>query len=372
MRFIRYLAVMAVLAIAVVVAGCGSSDKSSGASTSSSSGGSKELSAKVDKDVTAAMADQTNKPPSSGPKAEAGKKIVVIPCSMAAEGCARPARAAMAAIKDIGWQGTLIDPAGDPTKMADALRQAISLKADGVILQAIDAQTVAGPLKQAKDAGLKAVAFASVNQGGLYDQLIPSEQEFEDQGYLMGEALYKESGGKPEIVMMTGDEFGVVRKRVDGTQRFIDECGGDCKLLTKKNFLVTTLTTTLPNQTVDIVRQNPTMNVLWGGYDAGVNFMIQGLKQAGLTQKGFAVGFDANVANLDIIRQGGFQKYTVGSPMQWIGYAQIDSLNRQFAGQKVVDEGVKSKLLSKDNAPASGAWEGDADVRPVYKQIWGK
>lgn len=382
MRITKYLGLFALLALTVLVAACGSSNNSStsasgGTGTSAASSGGGDLAAfkaKAEKDVAAAEADQTNAPPTSGPKAVKGKSVVVIPCAMGAEGCARPARGAIAALKDIGWKSTLIDPAGDPTKMAAALRQAISLKADAVILTAIDAQSVAGPLKQARDAGLKAVAFASVNSGGLYDQVIPPEKEFTRQGYVMGQATYLMANGEPKTVMMTGDEFGVVRKRVQGTEQFVKDCkaaGGKCDTIAKKNFLVTDLTTTLPNQTVDIVRQNPSMNVLWAGYDAGLNFMIQGLKQAGLAKDGGAVGFDANVANLDIIRQGGYQKYTVGSAMQWVGYGLVDSLNRLFSGGQPVDEGVVSKLLSKDNAPASGPWDGDSDVRPAYRKIWG-
>ena len=110
---------------------------------------------------------------------------------------------------------------------------------------------------------------------------------------------------------------------------------------------------------------------MWAPYDAAAGFIVQGLEQAGLTSTGGLVGFDANSANLDIIRNGGFQKYTIGLAMEWVAYAAVDNLNRIFEGEDVVDPGISSKLISAENAPASGAWNGDEDVRPGYLELWG-
>jgi ribose transport system substrate-binding protein len=331
------------------------------------------MGAKVNADVAAASKKQTNKPPSSGPKAVNGKTILVLPCSMGAEGCARPARAAMEAAKAIGWKATLIDPQGNPATMQSAIQKAISSGTDGIALEAIDASTILGALQQAKAKGIVLTCFACVNAQGVYDNVIPSEASFSKDGYTMAEAAYKLTGGRPNFIMMDDDEFGVVKLRRLGTEKFIKDCGSACKLVAKQNFLVTELTTRAPTLAVSAARSNSSYNVFWAGYDAALNFMVQGLRQANLTdKKKFAVGFDANVANLDDIRNKGFQKASVGSPMQWIGYAEIDTMNRVFAKQKPVDEGVHSKLLFASNLPKSGPWDGDLDVRPSYRKIWGK
>lgn len=332
------------------------------------------LAATADKIFAEATAPQLTPPPSTGPAAVHGKTIVNIPCAMGAEGCARPARAVQEAAALIGWKSILIDPAGDPSKMADAVQQAISMKADAIVLSAIDVSTIQGALAQAKQAGIKIVAFASLDKSHILDAAIPSEQSFIDDGYTMGAVAYKLGDDKLQMIEMRGDEFGVVRNRAVGTNKFIKDCqdaGGPCKVLSSQNFLVTDLTSRVPQQAASEVERNPEFNVLWVGYDAGLNFMIQGLQQADLLDHGFAVGFDANVANLSIIRAGGFEHASMGLPLERIGYALVDDLNRMFAGQAIVDPGIHSKILIKSNLPASGPWEGDVAFRDDYKKLWG-
>lgn len=368
----------AALVTGALAAGCGSSSSTSGTSGgddgTAKSGAVAQLEREAKAGVEALRRTQQLTVPTSGPKAASGKRVFVIPCSMAAEGCARPARAAMDAAKAIGWGATLIDPAGDPTKIADAINQAVAAKADGIMLQAIDAAAAGAALRKAKAAGVKVVAWGAINQDNLIDQVVPEEKAFTDSGYAMAQAAYREAGGHLHLIMMRDDEFRVTTKRAEGTMKFVDDCkaaGGDCSIVTTQNFLITNLSTTVPPMAVDTVRKNPNYTVLWGAYDAGLYPMNQALRQAGLTSKGFSVGFDANVANLNDIREGRFQRFTVGSPAVHLGYAQVDALNRLFQGQPVVDEGVRLKLLDKGNAPREGAWDGDVDVRPAYRKLWG-
>lgn len=96
------------------------------------------------------------------------------------------------------------------------------------------------------------------------------------------------------------------------------------------------------------------------------------MQQADLLNSGFAIGFDANAANVAFIQQDKFEKGSLGLPLEWLGYGLADQLNRLLAGEKPVeDEGVRSRLLVKSNLPKSGAWEGDMDFRSAYKAVWG-
>lgn len=56
--------------------------------------------------VTEASAEQAKTAPTTGPEIVAGKKIAVIPCSMAAEGCSRPADGAVHAAQAAGGPPT--------------------------------------------------------------------------------------------------------------------------------------------------------------------------------------------------------------------------------------------------------------------------
>ncbi|HEX3736537.1 MAG TPA: substrate-binding domain-containing protein [Solirubrobacterales bacterium] len=379
-----------VLAGALAIAACGGGGSSSSSSEPSSSGsetnssggggeGSSSLAAfekKAEEAFKEGSEPQTNKPPSSGPAGQPGKTIVVIPCSMELEGCSRPADAVLEAAKAIGWHATLINPGGEPQKEAAAVEKAISIGADAISLEAVDSKPILSALEQAKKAGIYLSCFACVDGAGAYDALVPPEESLTKAGYWIGAAAYKFSNGDAKLLELTSDEAEVLALRQDGTNEFIKECeaaGGECEVVATEKFSLAEVSTKLPAITATFVRQHPDYTVLWSAFDAALPFIEQGLSQTGTqTSEQFAVGFDANEPNVNSIREGGFEKATVGLPMQWVGFAQVDQLNRLLAGQPVVDEGVEPKLLTEENVPSSGAWNGDSDVRPVYEKIWAK
>jgi ribose transport system substrate-binding protein len=332
-----------------------------------------DFNAKVDKLYADGIAEQTSKPPSAGPKGVPGKTIVNIPCAMAAEGCARIARAIQEGAGVLGWKSILIDPAGDPSKMADAVQKAISVRADAIFLSSIDSNVIKSALQEAKEAGIKIIGTASGDPEHMYDAMPFASEVFIDDGYKMAATGYKMQGYKLHAIVMRDQDFYVVENRTKGGLKFIEECkaaGGDCSLVVMQNFLVGDLGTRLPQQTANLVRQHPDFNVLLPGYDAALNFMIQGLSMSGLTDNGIAIGGDANVANLEIIRNDGFQKASVGIPLEWVAYGGLDDLNRLLSGDKPAEQNITTKILIKSNLPASGAWIGDVDFRAAYKKIW--
>jgi len=325
--------------------------------------------------VKEASAEQPNTAPTEGPKIVTGKKIAVIPCSMAAEGCARPANGAVHAAEVAGWTADILDPGGDPSKMAALIDQAVATGYDAIVLTAIDVQSVQASVKKAIDADVLVGNFAASDaEPALLTTNVPLfPEDFFNAGYAMGAKIFLDQGKDMKVAMLTGTEFGSIRERLAGTKAFIDDCkaaGGGCEVVAEENFLVTDLVKSLPGQTAAMVRSHPDANALWFGYDAGANFGIQGLEEAKL--KIDTYGFDANVANLQRIADGRGQIATAGSAMAWIGFGIIDNFNRVWAGEKVIDQGMKFKLLVADNLPADGgAWDGDVDVESNYKTIWG-
>ncbi|WHA42608.1 sugar ABC transporter substrate-binding protein [Agrobacterium larrymoorei] len=351
----------------------------SGLASTASADTLKEFDARAAALVEKAKPEQVAHVPPTGPKGVAKKKIVIIPCAMAAEGCARMARGAEEAGKLLGWDATIIDPAGDLAKVADAVQRAISIGADGLVILSNDARVLQGPLRQAKSNGMFVVA-EGVNMDGLYDATLPGEKFFLDQGYLMAATAYTMGQSRLDMIKLSSPEFGAPRLREQGTQKFIDECkalGGKCSVLVSENTLVSDISTLVPKQAVSLIQKYPSYNVLWSGYDAQLNFIIQAIEQADLLKTGFSVGFDANSANTPFIAQDKYEKGTVGFPLEWVGYGLVDDLNRLFAGEKIVlDQGIRSRLIVKENIKdalkGGPAWEGDADFRAEYKALWGR
>lgn len=86
------------------------------------------------------------------------------------------------------------------------------------------------------------------------------------------------------------------------------------------------------------------------------------------------VSFDGNLENLDFIRKGVVQTAVIGYPLEWSGWGAIDQLNRSLQGKPLAkDQGVRFRLLTKDNIPSSGkSYVGDVDFEAKYRQLWGK
>ncbi|MBU8864806.1 sugar ABC transporter substrate-binding protein [Paenarthrobacter aromaticivorans] len=374
-------AVVAVFTCLVaLITGCGPAATTQ--SSAQDSGASSAFTAKVAADVataTAAQTASTNPVPATSDPIVHGKKIVVIPCSMAVEGCARPARSIIEAAHLLGWEASIDDPASDSTKISAAIQRAVSKKADAIALTSIDAAAVQGDIKAARDAGIAVTCNMCGNKDDLYESMVPSLDENNKAGYLLGEFAYLEArkrfNSAPKFIVLTDPEFDTVKARVSGLKQFIDDCkaaGAGCEKVAEGSFLAGEISTVAPGRVAQLVRSNPGYNVMFAGFDAAMLFFSQGLQQAGLadTKKAFGISVDADVANTEMIRKGGFQAASVGFAFGRAGYGHVDNLNRLFDGQAPVDQGVTGKLVTKDNVPGSGGWDGDFDATTLYKHLW--
>jgi ribose transport system substrate-binding protein len=366
-------AIVAAALLTVLTACGGTSESESGSDATPEQ--TAAFDSKIDALVKEASGPQTNRPPTEGPTAQSGKKLFVIPCAMLANGCAAAARAAEEAGKEIGWDVTLIDPAGDPTKQNNAVETAVAQKADGIFIASIDAKTISASLGRAKDAGTKVVCFACSDPDGQFDALVPdSPQDAYDSGYLAMAGLYEATDRDLKVVMVNGPEYGISTDKLGrqaGAKAFVDECreaGGKCELKAETDILLANFTTTVPGQVVSVLRQHPDANAMWAFADPVLAFIQPAVAQAGIDVK--IGGIDPTGFNYDLIRDDK-EHASVSPDLTWVGYAGIDNLNRLFAGEETVEQGVKGKLITPDNVPADGEFEGDFDVVPLYRTLWG-
>jgi ribose transport system substrate-binding protein len=334
-----------------------------------------EFNTQIEALVAEASAEQTQVPPTEGPPLVEGASVFIIPCAMVAQGCADSALAAQEAAEAVGWDVTFIDPAGDPTAMNNAVTQAISQGADGIITTAIDGPTIAGSLAEAKGAGIVSACFSCFDPEGLYDSGYPEQRTNYDHGYLAMASLYERTGRDLKVVMVNGPEYGISAQpdgREDGGRAFIDDCiaaGGSCELVEQTDVLTANFATSAPGQVVSVLRSHPEANALWGFADPVSALIIPAIQQAGIDVE--ISGIDPVEFNFDLIRADDLQRSSVSQPLSWIGYSLVDQVNRLLNGEEPVDENVRAKLITTENVPAEGVWDGDIDVQPLYLELWG-
>lgn len=383
----------AAVATALLLGACGSTTSAAPAASAGSASGGGAASgalaafeAKAQQAVDAAMAPQTPQTapvPTGGPTPKKGVKLVIIPCSMAVEGCARSARSAKEAGELLGWNVTIDDPSTGQGGPSAAIQRAIAAKANAIMLTSIDASSVQADVKAARDAGIVVVANMAGNAADLYQAIVPPLDVNFQAGYLLGQEAYlnaKKKFGQPvKALVFEDDEFATVKQRIAGFTQFIADCqaaGGGCQILDQQKHLAADIATTLPNRVVQDVNQHPDYNTLFVGFDAALNAIItQGLIPANLADPSKAQGLsvDCDVANAQIVAQGGFESGCVGFAFLRAGYGHVDNINRLLQGQPAVDQGVVGKLITQANASSLGgkAWDGDFDAVSLYKKAWG-
>jgi ribose transport system substrate-binding protein len=383
----------AVLAFGLLLTACSSgssgqpsTDKSPAATSTAAAADLVAFEAKAQKAVDAAKADQTPQTapvPTGGPAPKSGVKVVIIPCSMAVEGCARSARSAKEAGDLLGWDVWIDDPSQGQGGPSAAIQRAVSSKVDAIMTTSIDAGAVKADLKAARDAGIVVVSNMAGNADDLYQAIVPPLAVNFDAGYLLGQQAFlnaKKTFSQPvKAIIFEDDEFATVQQRIAGFKKFVEDCaaaGGGCSVLSEDKHLAADIATSLPNRVVQTIKQHPDYNTLFVGFDAALNQVItQGLIPANLADptKAQAFSVDCDVANAKIVAEGGIQNACIGFAFQRAGYGHVDNINRLVQGAQPADQGLVGKLVVKENAAGltTKAWDGDFDAIPLYKQAWG-
>jgi ribose transport system substrate-binding protein len=327
--------------------------------------------------------DPTWRGPKSSPKPATGKTVYVISCSPDTEGCQRDVRAAVDAMKTIGWSAKRLDSNGTPANFASLMDQAINGGADGIIDASFPTAAIQKQIDTAKSKGIPVVSMLSGNaapnigkgfKGGFFTEVDTSSDK---QGQLASDWIVSQTNGNAKIGLINEPAFPIQNKRVDAFKAQFKRCGG-CKLYPDINIPVAKLASDATPAMVNFFRAHPDVNYFWATYDGAGVFAVQAVNEAGVKGKVPIIGVDGNSPNLKFIKDGNVQVATVVSPHEWIGWAAVDQMNRAFAGEPPAPEwkpnggGIPTKIITKENLPAGSNFQGDLDYQAKFKQLWGK
>ena len=138
--------------------------------------------------------------------------------------------------KIYGADITYFDPAFDPQKQASMVEDCIARKPSVIVVNAVDPAAVVQVLKKASEAGIPVVMQnADTNDDGhAFTRTFVGSQSY-DQGYAVGQMIVKATGGKGNLVMITGKpgQFDVVQ-RADGAKAAFADAKADIKILAEE------------------------------------------------------------------------------------------------------------------------------------------
>jgi len=337
--------------------------------------------------------------PNSAPPVAKGKKVWVIACAMAAEGCANPANAAADAGRKLGWTMTVQDGRLDPNIYNSLIRTAITAKVDGIILAAVDCGPVQNSLSQAVAAGIKVVGTVALdcsqkyvagkplfsaqvsycaNQTSSEEALESCYEQFLDNEYARNMADYTiaKRDGKADVIVMQENDTLEARLVGEAYQGWLNKCG-DCKTHVISFSGQDLVTGRLQSIAAAALIKYRSANAVEIPYDAagllGVGAAVKTARAQG--RDVLLVGAEGLSPAIAQIKSGTGQTFATGAPTAWWGWAAVDTLNRVFAGQPQVDQGIGVAAVDKEhNIPTETTYyDGNARSkwRENYIQLWG-
>lgn len=364
----KTVCIVAALAVGPLLAGCqGTSSGATQSDPASAARSVAESQARIDK----ALTPPTKGAPDSSPPVQKDKFVVLIPCSVASEGCAQPARGALEAAQAIGWRAQIIDGKDTADSMNAAVRQAVALRPDAIITFAINPDTIQGALAEAKSQGIKVVASSATPSDLVDFSDNPSTAAWKVSGSLLADYSIVKTQGDVKALVLHDTGFDVLTAKHAAFVDRLKECS-TCKILEDQNFTFSDLANGVPRLVQQMALRHPDFNTIYIDYDYAVPFVLQGLSAIGATGK-VVLGSDGTSAAIQLVREGGGQSATTAFPLAWIGWSDVDALNRIFAGEspQPAADVIGVKLIDKDIAQGiDGLWGGDVDFKAAYRKLW--
>lgn len=321
--------------------------------------------------VKEAQVDVRGTAPSAGPPAQKGKSVVLIPCSIASEGCAVPAKGAEEAAKAIGWKTKMIDGKDTASTQNAAVRQALALKPDAIITFAINPKEIQGAVAEARRSGIKVLASSALPSDLVDFSDLPTTDTWALGGSLLADYAIAQYDGDVKALVLHDTGFEVLQARYDAFVDRLRECGS-CELLEEQTFTFSDLATAVPRLVQQMAQRNPGFNTVYIDYDYAVPAVLQGLRAIGARDK-TVLGSEGTSNAIASIRDGE-QTATTALALPWIGWANVDALNRIFAGEdpKPAADVLRVKLIDRPIAETmDGMWDGEVDFRAEYGKLWG-
>jgi ribose transport system substrate-binding protein len=306
-----------------------------------------------------------------------GKRVLILFCGSAGQGCVNEANETKRAAESLGWTVDMVDGKLDPTVWNQVVKQSVESGVDGIIAISADPNLMADAMRdvQAKD-----IPFVLTNQvpaegdvAGVDTYLAPDPVK---GGKDVADWINADSGGKAHVLLLDlpGYHSAVTRTRAiaEDLQRKCPDC-----VVHKADIAVQTMGTSLAPLVTSQLQQYPDVDYIWSPDDCCVIFVQQGILQAGRASNVKVVstgGFPDQLANV----RSGHLAADQATATLYLSWLSVDGLARLMAGQPVEKYWpVPQRIWTAANiaeAPEkmfTSGWNTDFDYEAQFTGMWG-
>lgn len=385
------VAVLLLVGLALVIAGCGggssSTSSSSGGSTESSegsTGGSSEESSGSSEsafpNAVKANEEFEQRPTSVGIETPVGKPIPkgktidFIQCGVPA--CKTEGEIFEAAASALGWKIDSINAGTTPEEIKAAYDQAIKNKPDAVLGSGYPRSLFNPELEELKALNIPVIEFfVEEKAGNGITAVIGGIPTSEMQGKMMADYILAHSTDESmEIGVVNAQGFETVSGTAASVEKvFSEECSG-CTVK-KLEAPLTAIGKDLPQRIASFLTANPGIEWATVGYDDMVTGLPTALKGAGVeSAKLTTVNISTSIA--PYMENGEYLQSTVGSSFNEVYWRGIDLLARLFAGVEYKEDLNDATLpywtITKETLPTSTEeFPNVENYEEQFKELWG-
>jgi ribose transport system substrate-binding protein len=320
--------------------------------------------------------------PMTGPKAVGHKLIVYVSADQRNGGARGVGEGIEEAAKVIGWDVRSIDGQGSVSERASGIAQAIALKADGIVLDAIDAAEQASAIEPAVKAGIKVVGWHSgpkpgpMPEYGVFTNITTDPLEVAKAAASFAVA---DSDGKAGAIIFTDSAYKIAIAKSDAMAAVIKQCA-TCTLLSVQDTPLADASNRMPQLTISLLQRfGSKWTYALSINDLTFDFMAPSLQSAGIAGDGYPRAISAGDGSgpaFQRIRSGQYQVGTVAEPLRLHGWQEVDELNRAFAGAPPSGFVAPPHLFIKSNIDKDGGphdiYDPQNGYEQIYRKIWGK
>lgn len=359
---------------ALTVSACGSSDDKA---STSSAGSSTTASADVPQEVLDRLERYSGEPQwvAPGERFDAskarGKTIFSIPISSDLPFIASIEKSQEKIAKELGVNYIGYPNQGAPDDWARGMDQAIAQKADLIILSALPNPANLQPqIKKAQAAGIPVISTHGPDPESYPEGTIPAGGVDNLTGYVPGrfvevaqleaDWVIKDSGGKANVLILTGNDVLSARGHSTAVAEELDKNCPNCRHTTI-DVPLSDWVTKIPTEVQTALTKDPTIDYVIPIYDAMADFVVSGATAAGRRDKIKISTFNATPSVLDTMAKGGPVKFNVGESSEWLAYVYMDRAFRMLAGEEVPlsletpEARGALKLWTEDNLDEAGS-----------------
>jgi ribose transport system substrate-binding protein len=273
--------------------------------------------------------------PTTGPKAEPGKRIVYLSSDQNNALSAQYGVFLQDAASQIGWEVIVIDGKSTAANWINAFNQALSLNPDGIAMT-LQSPSITGPLEAAAAAGIPVVGLHSTSLPGpseefhLFNNLSSDPAEI---GRALVDWAVADSNGTGRMIFIGDNIYPISVVKTDAMVEHIAKCKG-CTLLGNENIPAANVSAQMAGiMTNWVLKYEKPFYALSVG-DFWFDFATPALRSGDVPVTDVRLGAaDGTPQAYQRVRDGDYQQITVPEPIEMHSWQAIDELNRAINGQ---------------------------------------